>query len=73
MERTNLARGAAMATYDLLIKNVKVVNHDGESATPLDIAVTDGIVTAIAAGLDESNAKKVVDGRSEERRVGKEC
>ena len=51
-----------MATYDLLIKNVKVVNHDGESATPLDIAVSDGIVTAIAAGLDESNAKKVVDG-----------
>ena len=45
MERLNLARGAAMATYDLLIKNVKVVNHDGESATPLDIAVTDGTDT----------------------------
>jgi len=58
----NLAKGAAMATYDLLIKNVKVVNHDGESVTPLDIAITDGIVTAIAAGLDESTAKKVVDG-----------
>ena len=52
MERSNLAKGAAMATYDLLIKNVKVVNHDGESATPLDIAVTDCIVTAISAGLD---------------------
>ena len=49
-----MAKGAAMATYDLLIKNVKVVNHDGESATPLDIAVTDGIVSAIGAGLDEA-------------------
>lgn len=62
VEQSNLTKGSAMATYDLLIKNVKVVNHDGESATPLDIAVTDGIVSAIGAGLAESSAKKVVDG-----------
>jgi allantoinase len=62
VEQVNSAKGVAMATCDLLIKNVKVVNHDGESATPLDIAVTDGIVTEISAGLDESNAKKVIDG-----------
>ena len=50
-----------MATYDLLIKNVKVVNHDGESATTQDIAITDGLVSAIGSGLDESSAKKVLD------------
>lgn len=51
-----------MAAYDLLIKNVKVVNHDGESATPLDIAVTDGKISEIAADLDGSKAAKVVNG-----------
>lgn len=51
-----------MATYDLLILNVKVVNHDGESATTQDIAITDGVVTAIEANLNASSAKKVIDG-----------
>jgi allantoinase len=51
-----------MSTYDLLIKNVKVVNHDSESATPLDIAITNGVITSISANLDGSNSKKIVDG-----------
>jgi allantoinase len=51
-----------MAMYDLLIRNVKVVNHDGESESPQDIAITDGFVVAIGAGLDESSSKKVIDG-----------
>ncbi len=39
MERLNLVKGAAMATYDLLIKNVKVVNHDRESADYQNIKI----------------------------------
>lgn len=53
--------GWLMASYDLLIKNAKVINHDGESATPLDIGIKDGNISAIAANLDESSAKKVVN------------
>lgn len=51
-----------MAGYDLLITNVKVVNHDEESSTPLDIGVANGVITQIAENLNASNAKKVVDG-----------
>ncbi len=50
-----------MASYDLLITNVPVVNHDGESLAR-DIGISNGLISQIGADLDRSSAKKVVDG-----------
>lgn len=51
-----------MSVFDLVITNVIVVNHDGESSVPLDIGIANGVITQIAANLNTSNSKKVVDG-----------
>ncbi len=50
-----------MASYDLLITNVVVVNHDGESLAR-DIGIGNGLISQVGADLDRSSAKKVVDG-----------
>jgi len=50
-----------MTSFDLLIKHAKLVNHDAESPTPVDIGIKDGLITEIGIGLDERSAKKVVD------------
>ncbi len=51
-----------MSIFDLLISNVRVVNHDDESQTPKNIAIRDGLIFQIGADLDKSKAKLVVDG-----------
>lgn len=50
-----------MASYDLLITNVVVVNHDGESKAQ-DIGIANGLISQIGSDLDRAGAKKLVDG-----------
>ncbi|RYJ02501.1 MAG: amidohydrolase, partial [Actinomycetales bacterium] len=48
----------------LLIRNARLVPlHPGESAPPhpVDVAVTDGLVTAVAPGADRPDGAEVVD------------
>ena len=49
-------------TYDLLVKNVRVVRHDRPEPEAADIAVTDGRIARVAPGIDASEARTVVDG-----------
>lgn len=51
-----------MSDYDLLITNVKVI---GANAEPFhgDIAVKDGAVASLGAGIDSQRAERVVDGQ----------
>ncbi|MEV0248638.1 dihydroorotase family protein [Nocardia sp. NPDC050712] len=54
-----------MAT-DLLIRNARVVRRGAQSAEdpePVDIAVADGVVTEIGAGLAAGGARRVVDAQ----------
>lgn len=54
-------------SYDLVLKNVRVVNRDTEATRPEDIdvseiAINDGKVVAVGIGLSEQ-AGKIVDGQ----------
>ena len=51
-----------MSIYDLLVTNVRVVRPDAAEPESLDIAVQDGRFVRVAAGLDPSQADRVVDG-----------
>ena len=51
-----------MAEHDLLITNVRVVDHDAPDTPARDVAVTDGRITAIAQRIDPGSAARVVDG-----------
>ena len=50
-------------TYDLLIKNVRVVRPHGNAVHEADIAVAKGKVARVAPAIDVSEAKEVYDGR----------
>ena len=49
--------------YDLLFKNVRVVRPRKNTVDDLDIAVKGGKIVKLAAGLDATDAKEVVDGQ----------
>lgn len=51
-----------MPQYDLLIKNVRVVSPNAADTLDADIAVKDGKVARVEAGIDASEAARVVDG-----------
>ena len=50
-----------MSTYDVMIKNARVVKHDQEALLDVDIAIKDGKIAKLAANLDVSQAKEVHD------------
>jgi allantoinase len=50
-----------MSTYDVIIKNARVVKHDQEALLDVDIAIKDGKIAKLAANLDVSQAKEVHD------------
>ena len=50
-------------TYDLLIKNVRVVRPHGNVVHDADIAIRDGKFARVAPGMDPALAKQVHDGR----------
>ncbi|RIV37636.1 dihydroorotase [Micromonospora radicis] len=51
-----------MSSFDLLLRNVRVVRHDRPDAEPADIAVADGRIVRVAPGIDPTLASTVVDG-----------
>jgi allantoinase len=51
-----------MPTYDLLVKNVRVVRPDLDDVLDADIAVRDGVVVEVAPALDPAHAAEVHDG-----------
>ena len=50
-------------TYDLLIKNVRVVRPHGNEVFTLDIAVQGGTFRKISSSIDPRSARKVYDGK----------
>jgi allantoinase len=54
-----------MSTYDLLIKNVRVVRPGVPEIAGADIAVTGDTITAIGPGLQAEQATEVVDGHGQ--------
>jgi allantoinase len=48
-------------TFDLLVKNARVVRADHGEPADLDIAVRDGVFARLAAGIPAGQAAKVVD------------
>ncbi len=50
-------------TYDLLIKNVRVVRPHGNTVHEADIAVAGERIAKVAPGIDPASAKAVHDGR----------
>lgn len=54
-----------MNTYDLIIKNVRVVRPGIDTSAEADIAVTGGKVSRIAPGLSADEATEVYDGRGQ--------
>ncbi|MFO1325560.1 MAG: dihydroorotase family protein [Burkholderiales bacterium] len=52
-------------TYDLVIKNVRVVRPGVAMPQPLDIGIRDGRVAALAPDLRAEDAKAVRDGRGQ--------
>ncbi|WP_326696853.1 dihydroorotase family protein [Streptomyces sp. NBC_01754] len=50
-----------MSAYDLLIRNAEVVRPDRPGTERADIAVRDGRVVLVAAGIPESDAAETVD------------
>ncbi|MGC5015816.1 dihydroorotase [Streptosporangium sp. DT93] len=51
-----------MTSFDLIIKNVRVVHHDRAEPADADIAVLDGRIARVAAGIDPAQGRTVVDG-----------
>jgi allantoinase len=49
-------------TYDLLLRNVRVVSHDRDGSELSDIGVRGGKIVAIGPALDATGAGSIVDG-----------
>jgi allantoinase len=51
-----------MSSYDLVIRNVRVVRPGQAEAIDADIAVTDGRIALVAPGIDAAQATETYDG-----------
>ena len=51
-----------MPTFDLVIKNVRVVRPDADTVDDADIAVQDGRIVDVTPGVDAGDSADVVDG-----------
>ena len=51
-----------MTTFDLVVKNVRVVNADAAEVATLDLGIKDGSFARIAPGIDTADAAVVIDG-----------
>ncbi|MEX2574568.1 MAG: amidohydrolase/deacetylase family metallohydrolase [Balneolaceae bacterium] len=60
-----LAMGAAAdlqaQDYDLLLKGGHVIDPKNDIDSPMDVAIKDGIIARVAAGISERDAEQVVD------------
>jgi dihydroorotase len=48
--------------YDLLLKSGHVIDPKNHIDAPLDVAITDGKVAAVAANLNQAESRKTIDG-----------
>ena len=51
----------ARAQYDLLLKGAHVIDPKNNINQPMDLAIADGKVAAVAANLEASRARKTID------------
>ncbi|MEU6796779.1 dihydroorotase family protein [Nonomuraea wenchangensis] len=51
-----------MASYDVIVTNVRVVRHDRPEPETADLGILDGRIAAVRPGLDPAEARTVVDG-----------
>ena len=49
-------------SYDLVVKDVRVVRPDADTVTEADIGVAGGRIAAVEPGIDAAGAARVVDG-----------
>ena len=56
-----VAAGSLCAQYDLLLKGGHVIDARNDIDGPLDVAIQDGRIAAVAESIDSSQAKQVVD------------
>ncbi|GAA2720990.1 dihydroorotase family protein [Actinocorallia aurantiaca] len=52
-----------MSGFELVVKNVLVVDHDQDEPVAADIAVRDGRIVQVAPGIDVTGVPQVVDGK----------
>jgi allantoinase len=52
-----------MTSFDLVVKNVRVVRHDRPEPEQLDIGIVDGRISRLATDIPAEEARTVVDGR----------
>ena len=52
-----------MSGFELVVKNVLVVDHDQDEPVAADIAVRDGKIVQVAPGIDVTGVPRVVDGK----------
>jgi len=55
------SRGEAQPAYDVLLKGGHVIDPRNGIDGPLDVAVADGKIAAVRAGIDPTSARQVVD------------
>ncbi|WP_062358033.1 dihydroorotase [Herbidospora yilanensis] len=51
-----------MTSFDLIVRNVRVVHHDQAEPVAADIAVRDGRIALVASDIDPAEGRTVVDG-----------
>jgi allantoinase len=52
-----------MTSFDLVVKNVRVVRHDQPEPELLDVGILDGRISRLAPEIPADEARNVVDGR----------
>src|SRR5436190_22876758 len=52
---------SARAQYELLLKGAHVIDPKNNINQPMDLAIADGKVAAVAANLEASRAKRTID------------
>src|ERR1700730_9333234 len=57
------AAGQAAASYDLVIKGGRVIDPSQKLSGPLDVAIANGKIAAVAANIPAGRAREVFDAR----------
>ena len=57
-----LQRSTTVASYDLLIKNVRAVRPDTDEVVDADIAILNGRIARVSPDLDPADAREIHDG-----------
>lgn len=50
--------------FDIIITNIRVVTDHDADPIPADIGITNGVIHKVESGLDQSQAKEIIDGKN---------